>query len=292
MLILLNVFIALLSIIQMNEHICKVVFKIGSLFLAHLILLFYLHSLSLRLCHLGSGHLISLTLSLSLHWVMLLSCILASISKSCLHHLWLHLAPIMLLLLLLHHLLVLCLVLLLMSIGLFHVIHVLLMSFKHINVYLKVIPIVLILIHPLIQVVFFLLIAFLLVFFFILILLYCIPILLLLLLVCIGFFRLWIWLLTRWVWCLCTLLMLWGLRVRPLLINRPMHSLPILNAERWCNLYYSCIIFIDLVLFELRGLCRCRCISVLVHCLIIVLLLLLSVLLLLRVSYRVTMIHL
>lgn len=171
--------------------------KVGSLFLAHLILLFDLHSLRLRLSHLRCGYLIRLVLGLSLHRMMLLGCILACVGEGCLHHLGLHLTPIVLLLLLLHHLLVLGLILLLMSIGLFHVIHVLLMSLKHIYINLQVISIVLILIHALIQVILFFLLTFFFFLFLILVLLNCIPILLLLLLACIcGLFGLGVWLLS------------------------------------------------------------------------------------------------
>lgn len=271
MLVLLDVLIALLPIIQMDKHVSEVVLKVCSLFLAHLILLFDLHSLRLRLSHLSCCNLISLILSLSLHRVMLLCCILACVGEGCLHHLWLHLAPIVLLLLLLHHLLVLGLILLLMSICLFHVIHVLLMSFKNIDVNLQVITIVLILIHALIQVVLFFLLAFFFFLFLILVLFNGVPILLLLLLARIGgLFGLWVGLLAWWVGCLCALL--WGLRVWPLLINCTMHCFSVLYAERRCYLNYACIVIVDFVLFE--RLSRCCGIGVLICCCVEVLLLL------------------
>ena len=154
MLVFLDVLVALLAIIKMDEHISEIMLEISPLLLSQLVLLFLELGFSHRCC----SHLISLIPRLSLAVGslsrILLSCILACICKSILHHLRLHVVPVAaILLLLLHHLLILSLILLLLGVSLLDVIHVLLATFEHVNVNLQVIAlaiIFLILVHSLV----------------------------------------------------------------------------------------------------------------------------------------------
>lgn len=105
MLILLDILAALLAIVQVDEHVSEVMLEISSLLLPHLVLLLYVHCLSLGLSHLRCGYLVRLVLGLSLPCARV-GCVLTSVCEGCLHHLGLHLSAIVHEVLILHHLLV------------------------------------------------------------------------------------------------------------------------------------------------------------------------------------------